>query len=419
MAGPTVLLINKFYHDIGPAGGVGRYLLQEEEDLTAAGWNVIPFAMNDEHARPSPWSRFFVQARDYSRPRMTRRVVSDSLSLIWNREAARNLERLLQEVKPQVAHLHNIYHHLSPSILPVLARHRVPMVLTLHDLRLLCPAIHMRRQGKPCERCRGGRFWQAVAGSCVKGSRLASALAAVETANQHQRGLYPRLVTRFLCPSHFYLEKFAQWGYPRHKLTHLPNFVDSETWRPVTEKPEPAYCYFGRISAEKGLATLLQAQQLWEQQAGDDTPAPTLLVAGSGPWDEELQRQATGLGLRRIEILGRLTTDQLRGVLARAAFTVIPSEWYENAPMAALESMAAGRPVVGTRIGGIPELISDGEDGILCEPGDPTDLLAALRRALTLGPEAGRRARQKVELQATRPQHMQRLGEILSETAAP
>lgn len=439
MPEPTVLLVNKFYHDVGPAGGVGRYLLQEEEDLTAAGWRVVPFAMADADARPSPWARWFASAHDYRRPRWSLRAPADALALVWNREAARRLDALLREARPDVAHLHNVYHHLSPAILPVLARHGVPAVMTLHDLRLLCPAIHMLRGGRVCERCRGGRFHEAVLGRCVKGSGAASLLAAVETAHQHHRRLYKRHVARFLCPSRFYRDKYAAWGYPAERLEHLPNFVDAAAWRP--EGPpaaDPCYLYFGRISAEKGLADLLAAQRLWEDEAaaasarpgapggtaaggagpGGAEAVPRLLVAGSGPWDGELRRRAAALGLRRVEILGPLAGAALRAAVARARFTVVPSTWYENAPLAVLESMAAGRPVAGAAIGGVPELIADGEDGVLFPPGDPPALLAGLRRALALSPEAGARARAKAERLWSRPAHMARLQAILKETAA-
>jgi glycosyltransferase involved in cell wall biosynthesis len=440
MTGSTLLLVNKFYHDVGPAGGVGRYLLQEEQDLSAAGWQVVPFAMADASTRDTPWSGYFVTARDYRTPRWNRGTLGDALSLLWNREAARHLDALLGAVRPAIAHLHNIYHHLSPSVLPVLARHGVPVVMTLHDLRLLCPAIHMFRQGEVCERCRGGRFWQAVAGRCVKDSRAAS-LAAIETAHQHLRRLYQRHVELMLCPSRFYLEKYAEWGYPRDKLMHLPNFVDTEFWRPLpalSPQSAAAYLYFGRLSREKGLTTLLQAQSLWEKlgaggaAAGDaaaggaatrgapsgGAPPMTLLIAGSGPAEDQLRRQASELGLQRCEFLGSLDTSALRDVLGRVRFTVIPSQWYENAPMAILESLAAGRPVLGTRIGGITELIDDGQDGVLVAPGDPRALCEGLQKAASLPPEAGARARSKVVKTASRRVHMERLAQIFTDVAA-
>jgi glycosyltransferase involved in cell wall biosynthesis len=411
----TVLLINKYYHDIGPAGGVGRYLLQEEEDLNAAGWRVVPFAMRDEHARPSEWDRYFVRARDYATARLRPGALGDSLSLIWNREAARNLDALLHEVRPDVAHLHNIYHHLSPSILGVLRRHRIPAVMTLHDLRLLCPAIHMLRRGAVCERCRGGRFWEAVAGRCVKDSRAASVLAAVETAHQWQRRLYPRTVKLFLCPSAFYAAKFREWGYPAERLVHLPNFVDTSQWEPATTAaPRDTYLYFGRVSREKGLATLLRAQALWEHAGG----ALRLEIAGTGPALEGLRAQAAELRLTTVSFLGGLGPVELRAALARARFSVLPSEWYENGPMAALESLAAGVPLLGTDIGGIPEMIIDGETGVIAPPRDPQGLLEGLRRAAQLPPGARAAARTWAVAHADRGAHMRRLLTYLADAAA-
>jgi glycosyltransferase involved in cell wall biosynthesis len=423
-----LLLINKFYHDVGPAGGVGRYLVQEEQDLTANGWEVIPFAMADSDARPSAWNQHFVRARDYSRPRLGGGALGvgglgDAMSLVWNREAARSLERLIVQTRPAVAHLHNIYHHLSPSILPVLRRHRIPVVMTLHDLRLLCPAIHMLRDGKVCERCKGGHFHQAVLGRCVKDSRAASLLAAVETAHQRGRRLYEDGVRVFLCPSRFYLEKYAEWGFPREKLRHLPNFVDLDQWSPERLPAAPArdaYLYFGRISREKGLRYALEAQQLWERGHADgtiDQPPLEFLIAGSGPCDGNVRAKVAQLELKTARVLGPLDTDALRGVMARAKFSVLPSVWYENGPMAALESLAAGLPLVGSAIGGIPEMIEDGATGVIVPPGDPSALLSGLLRARALPDSAGRACREWAVANAGRADHIARLEAILNEVA--
>ncbi len=415
MANRKLLLINKFYHDIGPAGGVGRYLVQEEEDLLKAGWDVIPFAMADEHARPSPWDKYFVKARDYSKPRFGIEAAGDALSLIWNREAARNLEDLIQETRPDVAHLHNIYHHLSPSILPVLKRHGIPVVMTLHDLRLLCPAIHMLRQGEVCEDCKGGQLQNAVLGRCVKESRAASALAAVETFLHRSRGMYEGTVGQFLCPSACYKEKFAQWGFPEHHLKHLPNFVDLDFWHPnqiPTTQAKDSYLYFGRISREKGLRTLLDAHAIWEQKFRDgetSTPPLNLLIAGSGPCEENLKVHVAHLELKTVEILGPLNITELRQALARAKFSVLTSEWYENGPMAALESLAAGIPLAGTDIGGIPEMIEDGQTGVIMPARNPEGIYKGLRRAANLPASAPVAARKWAEKNASRQNHMVQL----------
>jgi glycosyltransferase involved in cell wall biosynthesis len=423
MSERKLLLVNKFYHDKGPAGGVGRYLVQEEEDLLKAGWDVVPFAMADADARPSPWSRFFVRARDYSAPRFNTEAIGDAISLIWNREAASKLDALLKETRPAVAHLHNIYHHLSPSILPVLRRHRIPVVMTLHDLRLLCPAIHMLRDGEVCEKCQGGQLHNAVRYKCVKESRAASMLAAVETVHQRSRHLYEDTVDLFLCPSRFIRDKYISWGYPEAKLRHLPNFVDMDLWHPrhvQTSANRDAYLFFGRISAEKGLRTLLEAQSLWEKgyAAGEvEEPPLNLLIAGSGPCEGNVRAFAAMLKLEKVEILGPLDRDGLRQSLSRARFTVLPSECFENGPMAALEAMASGLPLVGTDIGGIPEMIVDGVNGIVVPPRDPDGLLAGLIKASRLGPDAGGAARSWAEDHASRVDHMVKLQGILAEVA--
>lgn len=415
MSGRTVLLINKFYHDVGPAGGVGRYLVQEEEDLRARGWEVVPFAMADADARPSPWDRFFVRPHDYARVRFS---PSSAASLIWNREAARNLDALLREVRPDVVHMHNVYHHLSPSILPVLRRHRLPVVMTLHDLRLLCPAIHMLRDGQPCERCRGGRLWHAVLGGCVKGSRAASLLAAVETWHQRSRGFYLDAVDRFLCPSAFYAERFAAWGYPEEDLVPLPNFVDTARFQPVEDAAQDEYLYFGRLSAEKGLATLLRAHDAWCRTRADAglPPPPALKIAGSGPAEPGLRALAAELGLDDV-FLGALAPDDLAARLPHAAFTVLPSEWYENGPLSLLESLACGVPVVGADIAGIPESLDDGVDGVLFRSGDAAALAEALERAATLGPAARLAARERAVRHHERGRHMDSLEAHLVEVA--
>jgi len=412
----TILLINKFYHDIGPAGGVGRYLMQEEEDLIQRGWTVVPFAMKDEHVTSSPWDRFFVQAHDYSSVKFS---PGAALSLVWNKEAARNLNALLSEVRPDVVHIHNAYHHLSPSILPVLQRHRLPVVMTLHDLRLLCPAIHMLRDGAPCEQCKGGRLWNAVAGACVKDSRAASVLAAVETWHQRSRGLYESVVNRFLCPSAYYAQKYEEWGYPGDKLVPLQNFVDENRFQPTEEIPREEYLYFGRLSKEKGLSTLLRAHAMWRDKRAADglVPPPALKIAGSGPALEGLQELANELDLGEDVFLGALPPAELETLLPDMKFSVLPSEWYENGPLSLLESLACGVPVVGADIAGIPECLDDGVEGVLFESGNAQALVTALERANGLGLPARAAARLRVKDRHRRERHMESLEAHLVEVA--
>jgi glycosyltransferase involved in cell wall biosynthesis len=292
--------------------------------------------------------------------------------------------------------------------------------MTLHDLRLLCPAIHMRRDEMVCEDCKGGREHNAVVHRCVKESRPASLLAAVETAHQRSRRLYPKTVKTFLCPSRFYRDKYAEWGYPPDRLEHLPNFVDLDEWHPRLlegHDDRDAYIFFGRVSGEKGLRTLLDAQARWEadRRNGDSGEKPLkLLIAGDGPCLGNVRAGVAKRNLEQVEILGRLDPDGLRKALVRARFSVIPSEWYENAPMAGLESLAMGLPLVGTTLGGLPEMIEEGVTGFTAPPRDPGGLLAALKKASVLGPEARAASRRWAEEHASRQNHMVQLQKHLT-----
>jgi len=295
-------------------------------------------------------------------------------------------------------------------------------VMTLHDLRLLCPAIHMLRDGKVCEDCKGGNLHRAVVGKCVKESRAASLLAAVETGHQRWRGLYENVVEKFLCPSDFYRQKFIEWGYPADKLVHLPNFVDLEFWSPdqiPTQATKDSYIYFGRVSKEKGLRFLLEAQKMWEdghKEGRIARPPLKLLLAGSGPCEGNLRAKAAQLELTTVEILGPLGIEDLRRNLGRSRFSVLPSIWYENGPMAALESLAAGIPLVGSAIGGIPEMITEGITGYVTAPGDPQNILQGLLKACDLT-GAQHEARVWSEKHASRPKHMTLLKSILEQAA--
>jgi glycosyltransferase involved in cell wall biosynthesis len=261
-----------------------------------------------------------------------------------------------------------------------------------------------------------------VLGKCVKESRAASLLAAVETFHQRTRRLYVDGVDVFLCPSGFYKQKFAEWGYPPGKLVHLPNFVDLDFWRPELipgDRDQDAYIYFGRISREKGLRDVLDAQALWEQghsQGRLEKPLH-LLVAGSGPCEGNMKARIKQLRLTTVEVLGPLNIDGLRQALGRARFSVLASRWYENGPMAALESLAAGIPLVGARIGGIPEMILEGETGFSAPDRSPEELLAAMLRAAGMGPENRLAARAWAQAHASRSDHMERLKEILNRVA--
>ncbi|MFQ5671396.1 MAG: glycosyltransferase family 4 protein [Acidobacteriota bacterium] len=361
-----ILMVNKFLYR---RGGSEAVFLGEMDLLRRAGHTVIPFGMaHERNGAAAPEPRSLVSSVEFTSPRPgLRRRAAMAMRVVYSREAYRKILAVCRQARPQVAHLHNIAHHLSPSILHALARLRLPMVMTLHDYKVVCPAYTLRTGGAVCTRCRGGRYLHAIRRRCVGGSVLRSTAAALETSLH--RGLlhsYDR-VNRFLSPSRFLADTVREMGFP-HPVQRLANFIRPE---PVPETAPVAgrILYAGRLSPEKGIRTLLRAVQGTRLR---------LRVAGTGPLEAELREQAAGLRGDRVEFLGHLPPADLAREHAAACLSVVPSECYENQPLAVLESYAHARPVVAARIGGLPEIVAEGETGVTFPPGEA----AGLRRAL-------------------------------------
>jgi glycosyltransferase involved in cell wall biosynthesis len=200
-----------------------------------------------------------------------------------------------------------------------------------------------------------------------------SALVAVESSLHRWSGIYRRNVDRIVVPSLFYKHKFEEWGWPAEQLVYIPNFVRIDEFVPATE-PGDYFIYFGRLAIEKGFGTLLQAVR----QSGE-----RLVIVGTGELEKEAEEAVAAAG-GRISWLGGCFDRELFDVVAKARAVILPSIWYENAPMAILEAYALGKPVIGADIGGIPELVKEGETGFLFTSGDVEGLRAAIRRVRDL-----------------------------------
>jgi glycosyltransferase involved in cell wall biosynthesis len=399
---PTLLSINNYHYY---RGGAETVFLEHNRLFADAGWQVVPFAMKHPRNLPSPFESFFVDeiefGGDYGLVEKLRRVPK----VIYSFEARRRLDALINSVRPTVAHGHNIYHHLSPAILGLLKSRGVPTVLTLHDLKVVCPAYNMLAADGICERCKGGHLFNVVRQRCIKGSLALSSVIYAEAVLHRALGSYTRHVDRFVVPSRFYLDKIASWGMPAERFVHVPNFVDATAIQPHFA-PGEAFLFFGRLSREKGVATLIRAAA----QA-----AVPLRIAGTGPQEAELHALATELGVRA-EFLGHLRGDSLKDAIRAARAVVLPSEWYENAPMSVLEAYAHGKPVIGAAIAGIPELIRDGETGAVFASGDPAALAAVLSRyaavpASTLEAQ-GKAGRAWVETEFTAARYRERIAAV-------
>ncbi len=400
-----VLLANKFFFE---KGGAEKSLFETARLLQAHGHQTRFFSMQHPRNLPCDDARHFVSQVDYEDPRLAMRLKS-AARMLYSFEAARRLEGLLEEARIDVAHLNNIYHQLSPSILRTLHRRGIPMVMSLRDYKVVCGSYQMLSDGRPCEACAGGRHLQAALKRCVKDSLAASVLTTVEMTLHHRvLGLYG-LVDVFVSPSAFLRDKVRQMGFAG-RVVHLPNFVTGlERVRPQYGSTQPRLVFFGRLGREKGLATLLRAVQGLPVQ---------LEVIGEGPLLEPLQAQARREGLAHVSFSGYLSGEALDRRVAAATAVVVPSEWYENNPRAVIEAFALGKPVIGARIGGIPELVRHGDTGLLFTPGDVQDLRAQVDALLShpaRAQEMGRRGRHLVETELSPERHLAGLMQVYAE----
>jgi glycosyltransferase involved in cell wall biosynthesis len=384
---PTLLSVNNYYYY---RGGAETVFLEHNRLFDGLGWTVVPFSMQHPRNLPSAWSQYFIDEIElgseytlWGKPQRVPRV-------IYSLQARERLDRLLKSITPAVCHAHNIYHHISPSILGVLRKRGIPVVLTLHDLKIACPAYNMLTHDGICERCRGGKLHNVVLHRCIKGSTALSAVVFLEAMVNRLIGSYRRNVDLFFVPSKFYINKFVEWGMPARIFRHVPNFVEAGRFEPMFAAGRTVL-YFGRLAREKGLHTLVRAAAAAQCK---------LVLVGTGPELDPLRQLASRVGAE-VEFKGYLTGTALHDAVRGARAVVLPSEWYENAPVSILEAYALGKPVIGARIGGIPELIRAGETGFDYPSGDASALAALLEHVCASSDshvaEMGRNGRNWVE----------------------
>ncbi|MCE4222151.1 glycosyltransferase family 4 protein [Methylobacterium sp. C25] len=398
-SGGRLLSINNYHYR---RGGAEVVFLEQNRLFEEIGWDVVPFAMRHPRNLPSRYDRHFVEEIEFGHAYGPLRQLRHAASIIYSRDARARLRDILAEARPDVAHLHNVYHHLSPSFLPLLRQAGVPVVMTLHDLKLACPAYTMLRDGQVCESCKGGRIHNVVLNRCIKGSLPLSGLVLLETTVHRMLGLYRDTVDAFAVPSRFYIDKLVEWGWPRERFVYVPNFVDAAELRPGTDTGD-GFLYVGRLSPEKGLEALVRAAALSRQQ---------VTIVGTGPMEDSLRTLVAETGAD-VRFLGFRTGEALHDAIRACRAVVLPATWYENAPISVLEAYALGRPVIGTRIGGLPEMIREGETGAIVPPGDVVALADALAHFAALPPEVpatmGRAGRHWVETDFSREAYRDRL----------
>lgn len=345
-----ILLIHNFYRI---TGGECHAVLSQQRLLEKKGHRVILYSAHSS---------------DLEQIKAHNRLVA-ATRVRGNNRICRDLRRVIRKEKPDLAHVHNVFPILSPKIYPTLKQLGIPVVQTIHNLRLICPGGLMFTNGSVCEECLHHGLNNAVTHRCVRGGRVPSFIYADAIQRAWSKGWFTDAIDRYLVLNSFFGDKLAAGGIARSKQRLLPNFVEVPHSSPAAKKPY--VLFLGRLSPEKGIGTLLDA---WSTL--DDV---TLKIAGAGELEPLVREQAAGKLKSKVEFLGYVEAEEKARLLREAMATVTPSSWYENCPISVLESLAAGTPALVTSMGGLPDLVRHGEDGLIFPPENPT----ALNKAVT------------------------------------
>lgn len=369
----NILVINWTWY---PSGGDWTYVENVIDIYQQKGHTVIPFSMKDERNFLSPYSDYFIENIDYKK--INRRSITEGIKVvsksIYSTEAQKNLERLLNDVKIDFAHINVIHHYITPTILKILKEKNIPIIWTLHEYTPICPESTFISHDQICERCFGGAFYNCITHSCKKGSYLASTVAALENY-VHKYLNYYAYVNHYVCPSVFLYEKFRSFNFFADKLVQLYHGYDYTEIAAAALKQrlfaEKYIVFVGRLEKIKGAHTLLHAIQ--------QCPDIELKIIGTGTQEQALMEFKETHGLTNVTFLGKKTKQETLQIINGAEFLICASEWYEVLGFTVVEAMALGKPVIGSAIGAIPEMVINEQTGYLFEPGNYNQLAEKIR----------------------------------------
>jgi glycosyltransferase involved in cell wall biosynthesis len=391
-----ILQVNKFFYI---RGGSERYFFDLCGLLADRGHEVLHFSMRHPRNRPSGQEAYFVSEIDLNAPMSPAAKVRAAFRILYSTEAKAKIGALMDGLRPDLVHFHNITRQLSPSIIDAAASRGVPTIQTMHDLSLVCPAHSFFVQGRACEACAGGKYRHALSKRCIDGSGTSTVLGTIEAYLHAWMGLYKK-IDLFIAPSLFLKSKVATLSWIAGRIAHLPYFIPPA---PDYTSENRGYVLFaGRISKEKGVETVIEAAARLKHIR--------FLIAGEGPSLEGFRARTANL--TNLEFVGYATGQRLEDLIKGAGCVLVPSISYENLPLSILEAFARGKPVAASRLGGIPELVREGITGRLFTAGDADSMVSAV--GSIMGQEAnrknlGRRAREMMKKEYSPESHYERL----------
>lgn len=348
-----VLLVHKFFTIIG---GAEVFFFEVGRVLEKNGHKVAYFSTIDAQNKPSYYSKYFVRAPEYRSDNPLKSMKS-IVKIIYSLEAKKKFRQILLDFKPDVVHVFAIFTHISLSILDVCHEMGVPVVMSCNDYKHICPNSKLFHHGRLCEDCKNAKFYNAILTKCCQNSLVFSMGSSLEAYVHHTFNLLRKNVHTFLFASEFMAKKTEEfWGTNTFRWRKLQNPFDSSNYLPSQEYSN-YFLFVGRLVEEKGVDILLKAME--------NLPKVNLILVGDGPDIDRLKKVAKKSRFKNIKFVGPKWGEALDLLLRKARFTVVPSIWHENFPYVILQSFVAGKAVIGTDRGGIPELIRDGEFGLI------------------------------------------------------
>lgn len=404
-----ILLINKFHYI---KGGSETYYFGLGELLKNAGHEVIYFSMKDEKNLPCEQEKYFVDNVDFNTPMGKLKTVKTAFKMLHSFEAKKKFEQLIIDEKPDIVHLNIFQSQLTGSIVDAAHKHHIPIVYTMHDLKSICPNYQMMCKGEICEKCIGGNYWNCFRNGCMKDSKSKSLLAALEAYVYKFRKTYQK-IDLVITPSAFYKKKLEEADVVKCPIVHMPNFLPEGTEYRCVNPVGDYFLYFGRLSREKGILTLVKAYA----KAGVEKP---LYIVGAGPEEDKIKEFVANEGLtEKVKLLGFKSGQELKDIVNNALCVCLPSEWYENGPYSIMEAMAAGKPVIVSDLGGLPELVEDGVTGYVVKAFEEEGLCRAIIKMSEFNGEAvsamGRRAYQKANVAFDKIIYLDRLMQLYND----
>lgn len=372
-----ILMVNKFFRIVG---GSDTYCFALSEALKKSGHEVIFFSMKDDRNWPDENEKYFVENIDYETNNPIKKA-KYAIKYIYSFEAKRKIGQLLDYEKPDIVHLNHIHHQITLSVVDEIKKRNIPMVFTLHDVICACPNYMMFSHGKVCEKCIQGDFINCIKERCVKDSLSKSILAAVESWNYRRMNVYDD-IDAYIAPSDFYRKKLAESKFTKRPIYHFKNMLPVGTVYGQTKEREDYILFFGRLSKEKGILTLIQAVEKMKQKK-------SLCIVGDGPLRNELETYCLEHNIQgRVTFLGYKSGKELEDIVRKAKCVVLASEWYENGPYAIAEASAYGTPCIVSDMGGLPETVIEGYNGYICEAGNVDSLSSKIDAIYQLNNDA-------------------------------